>query len=291
LKDHYDDHGKRIRAEDELRKLALAVSQSPESIVITNTDAEIEYANERFLRSTGYNREEVLGQNPRFKQSGKTPRETYVAMWDALKQGRAWRGELYNKRKDGSEFIEFARIFPLCDSDGSITHYVAIQEDISEKKQLAQELDNHRYRLEELVEERTEQLAEARKQAESASRAKSTFVANMSHEIRTPMNAIVGLTHLLQRDDPSPEQAARLRKIDTAADHLMSIINDILDISKIEAGKLTLEQSDFHPEMVFDHILSLFREQAKSKGLFIGIDRNDVSTWLSGDSDTAELCW
>lgn len=273
----------RRRADVQLRKLAQAVEQNPDSIVITNLDAEIEYVNEAFVRNTGYSREEVMGKNPRILHSGNTPPETYQAMWKALTHGRPWKGEFNNRRKDGSDYTEFVIISPIRQLDGSITHFVAVKEDISEKKRLAAELDNHRHHLEKLVAERTTQLAEAQKRAETANQAKSAFLANMSHEIRTPMNAIIGLTHLMQRARPLPGQAERLSKIDTAARHLLSVINDILDLSKIEAKKLTLEQSDFHLDMIFDHILSLLREQATFKGLTIKVDRNDVPDWLRGD--------
>ncbi len=277
------DISERKRTEEELRKLSLAVEQSPESVMITNLDAEIEYVNEVFLCSTGYEREDVIGRNPRVLHSGKTPPETYAAMWDTLQHGQPWKGVFINKRKDGSEYVEFARIAPLRQPGGTITHYVAVKEDITEKKHLEEELDRHRHHLEELVEARTRQLAEARQQAEAASQAKSAFLANMSHEIRTPMNAILGLTHLLQRAVPTPEQSERLAKIDAAAGHLLAIINDILDLSKIEAGKLVMEQSDFHLNAIFDYIQSLLKEQVREKGLTIEVDRNAVPLWLRGD--------
>mgnify|MGYP002639991134 FL=1 len=131
------DITERKNMEGELRKLAQAVEQSPESIVITNIDAEIEYVNESFMQKTGYQREEVLGQNPRVLQSGQTPEATYTEMWDSLKQGLSWKGEFYNKRKDGSEYIEFVHISPIRQADGSITHYLALKEDITEKKSWA----------------------------------------------------------------------------------------------------------------------------------------------------------
>nr|WP_319565739.1 ATP-binding protein [uncultured Rhodoferax sp.] len=137
--------------------------------------------------------------------------------------------------------------------------------------------------LEKLVAQRTDQLAKAKETAEAASRAKSEFLANMSHEIRTPMNAIIGLTHLLRRAHTTPEQAERLIKIDSAANHLLSIINDILDISKIEAGKLELEQTNFALGSVLDHVQSLISDQARAKGLTVMVDPDGVPLWLRGD--------
>ena len=138
------------------------MEQSPESIVISNLDAEIEYVNEAFLRNSGYSREEVIGQNPRILHSEKTPKETYEALWDAMIHGQTWKGEFINKRKDGSEFVEFAIITPIRQPDGRITHYVAVKEDITEKKLIGEELDRHRHHLEELVASRTVELEAAR---------------------------------------------------------------------------------------------------------------------------------
>jgi PAS domain S-box-containing protein len=277
------DITERKQIEDSLRKLSLAVEQSPESIVITNVGAIIEYVNEAFVVNTGYSRDEAIGRNPRFLRSGKTPATTHVAMWAALVEGEVWKGEFHNKRKDGSEYIEFAIITPIRQADGRITHYVAVKEDITEKKRIGKELDRHRHHLEDLVAERTVQLDEARRRAEVANLAKSSFLANMSHEIRTPMNAIIGLTHLLRRAETTPEQAERLGKIDTAATHLLSIINDILDLSKIESGKLTLEQTDFSLAAILDHTRSMIAEQAAAKGLDIRIENQGLPLWLRGD--------
>jgi two-component system, sensor histidine kinase and response regulator len=271
------------RAERELRKLSLAVEQSPESIVITDLKSRIEYVNEAFVQKTGYSREEVIGQSPRILQSGLTPRATYAALWGALSQGRPWQGEFINRRKSGERYYEFAMISPIRQADGQITHYVAVKEDITEKKRLGHELDQHRHHLEELVQVRTAQLAEAKDQAESANRAKSAFLANMSHEIRTPMNAIFGLTHLLRRDGVAPFQAERLDKIQGAAQHLLSILNDVLDLSKIEAGRLELEQTDFPVGSILDQVRSLIAEQARFKGLSVDIESELAPTWLRGD--------
>lgn len=273
----------RKEMEVRVRKLAQAVEQSSESIVIANLAAEIEYVNEAFVQSTGYSREEVMGQNPRMLHSGKTPPETYLSMWAALTKGLPWQGEFMNMRKDGSEYVEFAIITPLRQEGGRITHYVAVKEDITEKKRMGNELDLHRHHLEKLIELRTQELVTARIQAESANQAKSAFLANMSHEIRTPMNAIIGITHLIQNDKTTPRQRDWLSKIDSAGKHLLSIINDILDLSKIEAGRFQLESTDFHLSAVLDNVASLIGEDALAKGLRVVVDGDHVPLWLSGD--------
>ena len=157
------DISERKRAELQLRKLAQAVEQSPESIVITDLDARDRVRQRGLPATTGYSREEVIGRNPRILQSGKTPGQTYERPVGRAEEGQAWKGEFMNRRKDGSEYVEFAIITPIRQPDGRITHYVAVKEDITEKKRLGEELDRYRHHLEELVEQRTPSLPRPRR--------------------------------------------------------------------------------------------------------------------------------
>ncbi len=279
------DVSDRKRTEAHLRQLSLAVEQSSESIIITDAEGRIEYVNAAFTRGSGYPSDEAVGQRPgTLLGSGKTPKASHVALWQTITSGQTWQGEFINRRKDSSETTDAASVAPVRRPDGTISHYVSIQRDVTDQKRLSRELDSHRHHLETLVASRTAELGAARERADAASQAKSTFLANMSHEIRTPMNAIIGLTHLLRRDAPTPGQALRLGKIDVAATHLLAVINDILDISKIEAGKLVLEHENFTLGAVLDGVQSLVSDAARAKGLTIEVDCDAVPLWLRGDA-------
>jgi diguanylate cyclase (GGDEF)-like protein/PAS domain S-box-containing protein len=140
--DNFDLDEKRTQAEHTLLKLSLVVEQSPNVIIITDLDANIEYTNAAFSTVTGYSQEEVIGKNPRILQSDKTSRETYDHMWSLLSRGEIWRGELTNRRKDGSEYIESTLIAPVTQADGKITNYLAIQEDVTDKKKAEERIES-----------------------------------------------------------------------------------------------------------------------------------------------------
>lgn len=279
------------RTEEQLRKLSMAVEQSPGSIVITDLNGNIEYVNEAFVRVTGWQRNEVIGQNPRVLKSDLTPTATYDAMWATLAEGHTWSGEFINRRKDGSVYNELARIAPIRQADGQITHYLATKEDITELKRVQTELELHRDHLEELVAKRAAQITELNTQlqqraeeAEAATQAKSQFLANMSHEIRTPMNSIIGLSHLALGTELTAQQRDYLQKIKGAGEHLLAIINEILDFSKIEAGKLHLEQTPFALSHLMQEVTDLVEQKAKAKNLMLEIEISEqIPQHLIGD--------
>jgi len=273
-----------LKKSEQLRKLSLAVEQSPNCVVITDAEGVIEYVNQAYNRVSGYTADEAVGRKAGMQKSGLTPESTYAMLWTTLKAGRIWKGEFINRRKNGEIYTDSVTISPIRQEDGRISHFLSIQEDVTEKKSIGEELDRYRHHLEELVIERTSQLAAAKESAEVASRAKSAFLANMSHEIRTPMNAIVGLTYLLKRNSHDPAQQDKLDKIADAARHLLSIINDILDISKIEAGKLVLDLADFDLNDIVSNVCSLVAERAQAKGLELVVDVSpDLLRGLRGD--------
>jgi two-component system, sensor histidine kinase and response regulator len=144
----------------ELRKLSLIVEQSPHAVIVTDLQANIEYVNDALVRRSGLQREQVMGRNARLFKSGKTPPATYQDMWATLRNARTWNGEFISRSRNGEDLVEAVVVVPLVQEDGAITHYVAIKEDITRRKRMANELAQHREHLEELVGERTEALAQ-----------------------------------------------------------------------------------------------------------------------------------
>lgn len=274
----------RKQTEEQVRKLAQVVEQSPESIFITDLNGEIEYVNEAVVQHSGYSKNELIGQNPRILQSGKTPRASYDALWDALTHGRTWQGEFFNRRKDGTEYVEFAIISPILQADGQASHYVAVKEDITERKQTAQELDLYRHHLEELVAIRTQELEAAHAEAQHLAEVKGNFLANMSHEIRTPMNAVLGMAKIglrLCKDEKSREPYQHILE---SGQHLLGVINDILDFSKIESGKLSVEAHPFRLDGVVNECMEMLTERAHEKGLALEVSvADDLPEWVRGD--------
>ncbi len=253
-------------AHEQLRLYARAIETAANAIVITDRNGTIQWVNPAFTRMTGYAREEAIGQNPRVLKSGKHDRAFYENLWQTILSGKVWKGEVINKRKDGTLYHEEMTIAPVLDERGGITHFAAIKQDVTERKQFQQQLE------------------EALQQAQSASRAKSEFLANMSHEIRTPMNGILGMAQLLSHTPLNEEQRDYVETLQQSAESLLSLLGDILDITQIESGKMHLHYAPFDLRATARQVAHLFSARAKEKGLQVEVEIADgIPSQVIGD--------
>ncbi|NPD46948.1 PAS domain S-box protein [Lentimicrobium sp. S6] len=261
------DISERTKAEQELKKLSMVVQESPNSIVITKTNGEIEYVNPAFELVTGYSSEEVIGQNPRILNARNEENKIdYKEMWKTIENGQVWRGEFCNKKKNGNVFWELASISPVKNSKGIITHYIAIKDDITNRKKSES------------------QLTIAKENADKANKAKSFFLAKMSHEIRTPMNGIMGMTDIIMQGTEDADLQEKLKVISVSAENLLTIINEILDFSKIEAGQVELEKIPFNLKKMLTEVEELLMIKAKAKQLYLKTRISDqLPTSVLGD--------
>lgn len=393
-------------------KLSFAVEQSPISIVITDTKGIIEYVNPKFSEVTGFTPEESVGRSPNMLKSGEKSLEEYKELWETIISGREWEGEFHNKKKNGQLFWEYAYISPIKSSDGTITNFIALKEDITERKQveeesrrmgkildsslneiyifdsqtfkflqvnlgarknigysmdelrgltpidikpkytfdlfaklvkpllngkkeqlqfetihqrkdgtlypveihlqlfpfaeskvfvaiilditerkhIEEELAYERKNLEKTVEKRTlelrrtlNDLTDVNIQLEKANKAKTKFLSSMSHELRTPLNGILGFTDLLRGQFfgcLNDKQLVYVNQIDDSGKHLLALINDLLDITKIDSGKVDIELEKMHPEQTIKSTVNMVSNQYIIDGL---IKKNNISTKIDVD--------
>ena len=267
----FQDISERKFAEDQLKKLSMAVEQSPVSIFITDIAGNIEYVNPKVIEVTGYTLKELIGKTPNIFSAGKTPKSVYQNLWKTIASGKEWHGEFHNKRKNGEFYWELASISPILNEKGEITNYLAVKEDITERKQKLADLiaANEELAYQNLEKEkRAAELIVAKERAEESENLKSAFLANMSHEIRTPMNGIIGFSDLLKTPNLSGEKQQKyLEIIEKSGARMLNIINDIVDISKIESGlmKVYIKETAINDQI--NNIYNFFKPEAEAKGI------------------------
>ena len=263
------DITEKLEAEKHLHMLSAIIEQNPSMVFVTDLEGKIQYVNTMFKKMTGYSSEEVIGQTPRLLQSGLTDRETYKDLWATILSGRKWHGEIQNKHKDGTVFWAHLTISPVALYSDTINHFVAVHEDISERK---------------LAEEK---LTAAKEQAEIASRAKSEILANTSHELRTPLNAIIGFSSSIQNETFGPlnvpAYADYVDIIKESGEHLLALINDILDVASLEASQVTLYTTTFRLADVVQSSFRLVAPRAEQVGIGISCSGIDQETYLHAD--------
>ncbi len=254
-----DANEQRLRAEKALRqlkeshaeilKLSQAVEQSNAAVAITNVNGEAEYVNRTFTEFTGYEKAEVLRKRLSLLKSPDTSDLLYRELWETIRAGKSWKGELKNRHKNGRYYWVSSVISPIFNEQDEIVNFVQVAQDITSRKMLEEEL---------LI---------AKEKADQATRAKSEFLANMSHEIRTPMNAILGFADLLSISATDPQTQDYLDSLKISGKNLLNLINDILDLSKVEAGMLTISNEYFNIRHLLDEIRQVFSLKIAEKGL------------------------
>jgi PAS domain S-box-containing protein len=286
---HCLDITARVAAEAELREseaLFRAVSESAHDAIITaDSESLIIKWNKGAERIFGYTADEVIGQTltilmpERFRDLHLKGMARVSAGGESRVMGKPV--EVFGLRKDGSVFPLELSLARWQVPQGNF--FTGVMRDITERKQVERQLEDYQASLEAKIQERTHDLAQARDSADSANRTKSAFLANMSHEIRTPMNGIIGMANILRREGVTSKQAQRLDTIDTSAQHLLSVINDVLDISKIEAGKFTLEEAPVVISSLMANVNFVLSERVQAKGLHLLIETGHLPHNLVGD--------
>ncbi len=279
-------------AQHEARLLGAVVENARDGVIITEASLDeptIIYANDAVTALSGYEITELLGRTPRLFQGPKTDKAELERLKTRLLEGKSFSGQLLNYTKDGDEYWLDISITPIKNENGDITHFTAIERNVTDKKQFEAELKREmeiaekeveeRKRIEKQVQEYTDKLEllrfeadEARKKAEAASQAKSQFLANMSHELRTPMNGIIGLSSLLQDSDLSAEDKESIRSIHSSSEGLLALLNDLLDFSKIEAGELSLEYTAMNVQECIKQTFDVLTPLASRKGLVLELN-------------------
>ena len=246
------DVTERKQADEQIRQLSRAVEASPTSIVITDTRGMIQYVNPKFTEVTGYTFQEALGKNPNILKSGLTPQEVYQQMWEMIQAGQEWHGEFCNRKKNGELYWEWASISPIVDADGLVNYYVAVKEDITERKRAQEEL------------------ALARDQALAASRYKTELMAKVSHELRTPLSAIMGYAEFLHKEmfaPLTPQQKHFTSEILDSVNFLNSLVNDLLDEAQMEHGKIQIQPALFNLRQMAGQLTVALQPAAHAKSL------------------------
>lgn len=248
-----------------LQKLVQGINSSA-LVYITNTEGFISFVNEKFCQVSGYSSQELLGTTTNLLKSGIHPKEFYTELWRTLGRGDSWEGEFCNRCKNGSLYWVKTSISQTLSASGE-KEFLAVSFDVTKEK------------------EQQAEIVRAYKEAEHAAQAKSDFLSTMSHEIRTPLNAIIGMAHLTLDTPLNDDQKENLSSVKHAADALLTIVNDILDFAKIDAGKMELEFTDFNLATLIEDCRNVFAFAVQQKKLRFDVEiKPDVPRRLLGDA-------
>lgn len=262
-------------AQEEINKLSQAVEQSPATVIITDTKGNIQYANPQFERSTGYKINDVLGKNPRFLKSGKLPDSDYLKLWKTISSGNTWQGEFLNTRKDGSLYWENAIISPTFNVEGEIVNYIAIKEDITERKEIQ------------------EDLIESEKELRQLNVEKSRFISIMAHDLRGLIGSYHAYSDLISSriDNFShSELKVELENLSSSSKESLRLLDRLLEWGKASLGKINQQPVLINLASEIASVIVLLSDMANAKHItlinkaksiqFIHHDQNVLQTIL-----------
>jgi len=289
------DVTERRRLEERVRLLAHAVERAETGVVITGPNLsrpgpKIQYVNEAMSKMTGYDEDEMLGNTPRMFQGPKTKRDKLDRLKRHLSSGESFVDEAVNYKKDGTPYHVRWRIAPITNEEGTVTHFVSVQEDITVEKEREEELEQR-------VEERTRELRVARDEAERANRLKSALLANMSHEIRTPLTSIIGFAEAIEEDvmgqeteDEGGSQALHFaRLIEKSGRRLFDTLDGVLNLSKLEAGDVELSLSPVDLAIVAKEMAEEFEIQAEEAGIELRVETPEEALEARADETILQI--
>lgn len=296
-----EDITRQVEQESRLKQAARVYDTMDQAVVVTDADNKIVAMNPAAERISGYAIDDVIGQDPNIFSSGLHDDDFYKAMWDSLRETDHWTGEIWDKHKDGRVFIKNLAINIIRDDHGNVTQHVSVFSDITERKRQEEALQKAHDELDERVRQRTaelkaeverhratvQELRIAKERAETANKAKTMFLTNMSHELRTPLNAIIGFSDLIMGETFGPvgndTYMGYLSDINTSGTHLLKLINDILDVSRLETGKMTVDLTDIRPADIAAKVAPMIRPQATDKDIKLVFDIQDPLPEIRAD--------
>jgi PAS domain S-box-containing protein len=258
----YRSFTQNIKKDIEIKKINKTLDKF---VIFSRTDiyGQITYISSAMEKLSGFSYNEIIGKKHNIFTHEDMNRDVFKDLWETILNKKVWRGELLNKTKDGSFYWMLATIIPEMNDDGEIEGFSAYSQDITNEKALEVE----------------------KKKTQNALAFKSKFLSNMSHEIRTPLNGIIGLTYLALKTNLNEKQEELISKVKFASDLLLGVINDILDISKIESGKMTIEKADFDLKKIVTNVTDMLMVQAQEKDIILDVDYKNISNFeLVGDS-------
>jgi PAS domain S-box-containing protein len=250
------DRSKQLVNHNDVKKLLVAIEQSADTVMITNEKAEIEFINPYFTQLTGYSIDEVIGMNPRFQQSGFHSPEFYKELWDTISKGEKWVGEFYNKKKNGEYYWESATITPVTDDNGQITNFIAIKEDITQRKLQQEALEQSEKKLKEM------------------NATKDKFFSIIAHDLTNPINALLGFSKLAVEAVNNYDFERSLRyntMIDQLSNQISGLFQDLMLWSRAQTGTIQFKPILTNVRHQVSESVNLLIPVADKKGIDIDV--------------------